>query len=99
MPTYRLSRAANDDISHIFFEGLRLFGATQANKYHDGLIATFEFLSDHPRAARLREEADDPFRAWTYNAHVVVYDVDEDDESIIVVRVRHGREDWMAQRI
>lgn len=96
MSTYRLSRAANDDISHIFFEGLRLFGAAQANRYHDGLIATFEFLAEHPRAARLREETDAPYRAWNYNVHVIIYDLDEGDGSITIVRVRHAKEDWLT---
>ena len=93
MPAYRLTEAASADIEAIFVEGLLLFGLAQADKYHDGLTVTFEFLADYPRAARLREEIDPPVRAYNYKSHLIVYDLGE-NETIIVLRVRHGHEDW-----
>ncbi len=70
-----------------------LFGLAQADKYHDGMTAAFEFLADYPRAARLREEIDPSVRAYNYKSHLIVYDLDDDDTAI-VLRVRHGHEDW-----
>ena len=94
MPGYQLTQAASDDIEGIFIEGLALFGLAQADKYHDGLTATFEFLADVPRAARLREEINPPVRAYRYKSHMILYDLDGDDV-VIILRVRHGHEDWI----
>ena len=44
---------------------------------------------------RLREEISLPVRVHPYKAHLVIYDVGDEDE-VIILRVRHGREDWMS---
>lgn len=97
MPGYRITRKAADDIAAIYMEGLGLFGFGQADAYHDGLTATFEFLANYPRAARLREEIDPPIRAYRYMSHSIVYELDGDD-TVVVLRVRHNREDWQGER-
>jgi toxin ParE1/3/4 len=94
VPAYQLTQAASDDIEGIFSEGLILFGLTQADKYHDGLTATFAFLADFPHAARLREEINPPVRAYRYKSHMILYDLGGDD-TVIILRVRHGHEDWI----
>jgi toxin ParE1/3/4 len=91
---YQLTQAASDDIADIFIEGLALFGLAQADKYHDGLTAAFEFLADFPRAARLRAEIDPPVRAYRYKSHMILYDLGDDD-AVLILRVRHGHEDWI----
>jgi len=91
---YRLTRAAAEDLAGIFLDGLDRFGLAQAGKYHDGLEAAFAFLGEYPRAARLRHEIDPPVRAHPYKAHLIIYDVEED--GIVILRVRHGREDWQG---
>jgi len=91
---FRLTRAAADDLVRIYLEGLALFGPAQADRYHAGLDATFAFLGDHPRAARLREEIVPPVRVHRYRSHLIVYEV-ADDDAVLILRVRHGREDWL----
>jgi toxin ParE1/3/4 len=95
VPRFRLTRAAADDLTAIFLEGIKQFGLPQADAYHEGLNAIFAFLSDYPNAARLREEISPPVRMHPYKAHLVIYDVEDDDE-VIILRVRHGREDWIS---
>ncbi|GHD04256.1 type II toxin-antitoxin system RelE/ParE family toxin [Novosphingobium pokkalii] len=95
MPRFRLTHAAADDLAAIFLEGIEQFGLPQADAYHEGLGAIFAFLAGYPHAARLREEISPPVRAYPYKAHLVIYDVGGDDE-VIILRVRHGREDWMS---
>jgi toxin ParE1/3/4 len=95
VPAYRLSFAASDDILHIFLEGLDRFGPPQADEYHEGLASAFGFLAEYPRAARLRDEIDPPVRVHRYKSHMIVYDIGEDD-TVLILRVRHGREDWQA---
>jgi toxin ParE1/3/4 len=92
---YRLAAAASDDIAQIFLYGLEQFGLPQADKYHDGLTATFEFLADYPRAARLRTEISAPVRAHRYKSHLIIYEIGAGG-TVIVLRVRHAREDWQS---
>lgn len=75
--------------------GADRFGAAQADRYHDGLLETFAFLTGFPRAARERHELTPPVRAFRYKAHVIVYELDEAD-NVVILRVRHGREDWTS---
>lgn len=92
MPRYRLTRAADDDITAIFSAGIELFGVAHADSYYTGLSAALAFLADNPFAARLRHETEPPVRAWPYKAHLIVYEID--DLGVLILRVRHGREDW-----
>ena len=69
-------------------------GLTRLMPITPGLEATFEFLADYPRAARLRQEISPPVRALPYKAHLIVYDI-ENDDVIVILRIRHSREDWM----
>jgi len=89
---YRLSRKAEDDLIQLFVTGARDFGIAQAEAYFAGLETTFAFLSDHPRAARERAEITPPIRVHPHKAHLIVYAIRGDD--ILILRVRHGREDW-----
>lgn len=78
----------------IYLAGLDQFGVDQADRYHDGLERTFAFLAQTPRAVRMREELDPPVRAHPFKAHVIVYD--ETEGGVLILRVRHGREDWVS---
>ena len=90
---YRLTREAAEDIIEIYIYGAEQFGARQADSYHSLLENTFDFLARHPLAARRRLELSPPVRIHPVQAHLVIYRI-EDDGSILVIRVRHGHEDW-----
>jgi toxin ParE1/3/4 len=94
VPDWRLTRAAADDLVALYLDGLEQFGMAQADRYHRGLQHAFSFLAETPRAAGLREEIIPPVRAYPYKAHLIVYE--ETGEGILVLRVRHAREDWQA---
>jgi toxin ParE1/3/4 len=93
---FRLSLAAEEDILGIAEESVRLFGRAQARKYHDELFAVFDLIAANPRMARERHELTPPIRVHAFKAHLVLY-VIEEDGGILVVRVRHGHEDWAAE--
>ena len=93
--SWRLSRAAEDDLIGIWLQGAERHGAAQADRYHDGLGATFELLWAFPEMARERTELTPPLRAHPFGVHVILYLV-RPDASILVARVRHKREDWMT---
>lgn len=54
----------------------------------------FELLAAHPALARQRWEIDPPVRFHPIEAHIIVY-LERADASILIIRVRHRREDWM----
>jgi len=83
-------------VAAIFREGLELFGLPQADRYHEGLAETFAFLAEYPRVARVREEIHTPVRIYPYKAHLVVYELGADDR-VLILRVRHGHEDWLTE--
>jgi toxin ParE1/3/4 len=95
---YRLTNKAADDILDIWAEGAALFGEVQAERYHSGLEAVFRFLSENPKAARMRTEIDPPVRAHPFQSHLVVYEVDAND-AVLILRVRHGHEDWISDPV
>ena len=91
---YSLSLAARQDLRTIYMDSEAAFGETQAGRYVTGLRRTLTFLADNPRAARERAEFEPPVRVHRYGSHVVIYVLDGED--VLVVRIRHGREDWAA---
>ncbi len=93
---FRLSLAAEDDVIGIAEEGVRLFGSAQARRYHDELFAIFDLIGSNPRMARERHELSPPMRIHPFRAHLVVYQI-EDDGDVLIVRVRHGHEDWASE--
>lgn len=93
MRRYALSGKAEEDIIAIFMYGVAQFGIQQAERYHDLLERTFQFLAENPEAARERVEITPPVRIHPIESHIVIYTVDE-NRDIFVVRVRHGCEDW-----
>lgn len=95
MARYRLSQRAESDVGDIYLTSALTFGLAQADRYHAGLEAMFEFLAANPRAARERREVDPPVRAHPYGSHIIIYTIDE--FGVLVLRIRHGREDWLDQ--
>ncbi len=90
----RFSRDADDDIVRLYCDSARLFGLNQADHYLAGFRAVCAILEANPKIARERSEYDPPVRIHPYKAHVIVYQIDAD--SILVIRVRHSREDWAS---
>jgi len=91
---YRLSRKAEEDIIQIYVAGVEMFGAEQAERYHEGLEHTFDFLSRFPFAAAVRTGLQGSPRIHAYRSHIVVYRLD--GKHILIQRVRHASEDWVA---
>lgn len=92
---YRLSDAADEDFFSIFRYGVERFGHDQAERYADQLDRAFAFLADHPRAGRERPELRGGLRGYPAGSHLILYAVDPDD-NVLILRIRHGREDWSA---
>ncbi|MBB3979877.1 toxin ParE1/3/4 [Rhizobium azooxidifex] len=96
--SFKVSVEAEEDIIAIAEQGVRMFGAGQAKRYHDELFAVFDLIAVNPRIARERNEIDPPIRIHPFKAHLIVYRI-EDDETIFVIRICHGHEDWAGSSI
>jgi toxin ParE1/3/4 len=93
----RLTQAAEEDVIRIFHEGAELFGETQAERYHRGLAKVFDLLAENPELARERTELTPPMRIHPHGSHLIVYRAEPG--AILIVRIRHGREDWQSGNI
>lgn len=91
---YRLARTAAGDLREVYVEGIRLFGADQAAHYHARIEEAFEALAAHPKLARERPEITPPVRVHPCGSHVIIY-LAEANGDVLILSVRHGREDWM----
>jgi len=92
---YRLTAAAERDLLHVLNDGLDRFGRRQAIAYHDSFTSLFERLVDFPRLYRERRLRRGVARVAPHGVHVVIYVLAED--SVLILRVRHGREDWAEE--
>lgn len=90
----RYSRAAEADLFEIYRYGLEHFGRYQVEAYRKMLDRSLRLIAANPFLARLRTEIVPPVRLHRSGAHVVVYSVDENAD-VLILRVRHGREDWL----
>ena len=93
--SYRLSVEAEEDIIAIAEQGVRMFGAYHARRYHNDLFNLLDLLAENPRIARERYEIDPPVRIHAFKAHLIVYRI-ADDETVFVIRIRHGHEVWVS---
>ena len=92
MRRYRLSAEADEDMVAVYLQGYDRFSPLQADRYHDELEALFERLAEFPELGRLRHEYYPPVRIAPHKAHVIVYE--ETPDGVLIIRVRHGHEDW-----
>ena len=90
---YRLTESADIDLFQLYLEGLADFGAHQADLYFKRLEQTFETLAANPKIAREHIEIMPPVRVHPCGSHMIVYEIDV--LGVLILRVRHHRENWM----
>ncbi|WP_396594274.1 type II toxin-antitoxin system RelE/ParE family toxin [Brevundimonas sp. R86498] len=93
MTSGSVSRDAEIDLMSIFLTGMEQFGLRQAERYRDGLKRAFELLAQFPDMARTRPEWPVTVRAFPHGSRVIIYE--QVESGILIVRVRHGLEDWI----
>lgn len=96
MSRFTLSRSAEEDLIQIYVEGTSTFGLEQAQRYHQRLFRTFQFLAENAQAAPVRHELSTSIRVHPVGSHIVLYTLRDHD--IYILRVRHGHEDWLEHR-
>ncbi|MDE3116519.1 MAG: type II toxin-antitoxin system RelE/ParE family toxin [Pseudomonadota bacterium] len=91
---YRLTPAALRDLETIWRYSAEVWSLEQADRYITGLTLAFDTIAANPKLARERQEYVPPVRIHRYQAHIVIYRIGDDD--VIIIRVRHGSEDWAS---
>lgn len=90
-----LSAKADRDLAELIASGLERYGVAASDRYVARLREAFEMIDRFPRIARLRQEIDDATRGFPVGVHIIFYQVDDADD-VLILRIRHGREDWLA---
>lgn len=89
----KLHPAARTDLERIWQYSAETWSIERADTYLTDIDAAFDMIRSHPLAHPERPEFDPPIRVKTIRSHVILYRVEEQD--VIVLRIRHGREDWI----
>ncbi len=90
----RLRPAAEQDLSDIWKYTAETWSEDQAAVYLSGIGQACSRLAEFPEMARLRMEFSPPVRIFPYQQHVIVYV--ETSEVLDVLRVLHGRGNWVG---
>jgi len=90
---YVIQPEAKKDLLEIARQGTRLFGPKQALAYASELTELMARLADYTLIYPERREFDPPLRVCPHKAHVILYRLA--DETVTILPVRHGREDWL----
>ena len=92
MSRYRLTPAAQRDLSSIWDSTEDRWGTGQAEKYIREIQAAVERVAEDPDRGRTREEIREGYRSYVVGSHIVFYLQRLDH--IEVVRVLHQRMDF-----
>ena len=90
----RFTRSADADVLALYLHSAEHWGVGQAERYTRGLRETFARLERNPKIARLGTEYEPSVRIHRCQAHVIVFR--EEADGILVIRIRHRRENWMS---
>lgn len=92
---YFLSPKAEEDVINLFIDGTYNFGIAQAESYHWDLAQTFQLLSDFPESSPISPKFNDSIRIHPFKKHVIIYTIKATGD-VLIVRVRHSRENWLT---
>jgi toxin ParE1/3/4 len=86
--------AAESDLSDIWEYTAERWSLKQARTYASGMTDLLLLLCDQPEIAPLFGSLTLPVRVHRYRSHLVIFTAD--DTLVEVIRVVHGRSNWLA---
>ncbi len=90
MATYKLSRAADDDLDRIFDFGIDQFGLAQALDFRDELNERFSSIAEQPLRWPAVDDIRVGYRRCVYKSHSIYYRIT--DDGVVISRIL-GRQD------
>ena len=91
MAKFALSSLAKEDLREVGRFTLEHWGPQQVVRYLDGFENACQLLAENPNVGRSAAHVRDGLHAYSYQAHVIFYLVNESE--ILIVRVLHGAQD------
>ena len=88
----RFTPAARRDLDSIWDYTARIWSVSQAEAYLRGLFDVVDMVCQYPEMTREHIEFRPPVRLYRFRSHLVIYRVE--DETILVVRIVHCRQNW-----
>ncbi|BCG62633.1 MAG: toxin ParE1/3/4 [Methyloprofundus sp.] len=85
MADFKLNKAAEEDLEHIYEYGIISFGLKQADDYYDGLIDHFHKLADNPYLWQTVDSIRAGYRRSIYTGESVYYRID--GETVEIMRI------------
>ncbi|MBV1915730.1 MAG: type II toxin-antitoxin system RelE/ParE family toxin [Pseudomonadales bacterium] len=86
MATYKLARAASEDIESLVAYTTKTWGVIQASKYYSGLTKQAQLLAEMPTLGALYAPYE-KLRAFPYERHILYFS--EESHGITIARVLH----------
>ncbi|MEM1379526.1 MAG: type II toxin-antitoxin system RelE/ParE family toxin [Pseudomonadota bacterium] len=90
----KLRPKAEEDLEAIWDYTAETWSLDQAETYLRALSEALDRLAENPLLYPERKELNPSVRIKPFKSHIILYRID--GETIDVIRVRHGREDWFS---
>lgn len=81
---YTLTRKAEEDLIQIYLYGLKVFGPSQAEIYHESLEKTFIRIAENPEMYPLASHIRRGYRYCVHISHTIFFTV---EDQIRIVRI------------
>lgn len=92
MAKYVLTNKAVDDLSKIWTYTYKVWSESQADKYYELLIETFQIIAQNPKVGKIYSEISNEIAGFNVGKHIIFYRELKTKE-IEIVRILHGRMD------
>jgi len=92
MPKYRLTNEAVKDLEEIWSYTKLRWSLEQADRYYNLVMDEIEFIASNPLLGRSIDYIKDGYRSTKVKSHVIFYK-QQQNETILVVRILHQRMD------
>ena len=96
MPSYRLTRKAEEDLFAIAVYGIEQFGVLQARLYRDKFLAHFAALAETPALYQRVDFVREGYRRSVCGVHSIYYR--QDGEIVEIVRVLGQQDTRVLQK-
>jgi toxin ParE1/3/4 len=92
MARYSFTNEAVKDLEEIWSYTYQKWSLKQADRYYNLIIDEIEFIASNPLSGRTIDHIKEGYRSTKVKSHVVFYKQQEDD-TILIVRILHQRMD------
>ncbi len=92
MKPYRLTRLAQSDLEGIWRYTVEQHSSRQADKYLDGLLASFEAIAENPTKGKSIDAVRPGYKKLTYGKHNIFFRL-ATENVVEIIRVLHVRMD------